>query len=419
MLTAAYTINGGGEPDTTLTSEVSFGTTSGSSDVDVGALDGNSDAPAVGMAIGAVEKGIVYFTAIKDEAQTITAGGTDVEKVTVYTSGTVDGEGADGETAVIAVETGDLVFEGGEREFTLTVSEEGALPRTVNVTLNVTPNLTGAAVFTVAETGELTRVPAENIKEYTGIDTNTNDPKFSDQTGTKLIDALVWIDQSGDPGAEYLVRVEKDESIPPVALSGTSESAGKIRLRGYGEERKITFDGTTLCTNGYRNKTSGISSSLYYVIAFYYKDIQLEKNITVDGAGIPVITASSGTPRYLIYIEQSTFTMEEGSKVTNYTTDMDSISGAPLINLKNTTKASDNKTYFVMKGGEVSGYNNTVCATAGPIYFSKMWPHTFVKTGGSIINNLANSAAANCVIFIKTVNTLTIEEGQPYDYPSE
>jgi hypothetical protein len=98
-----------------------------------------------------------YFAVYKEPAQTITVGGTDGARVSMAKTGTTVAEATDeGLTAsdtlaVFTVKTGDLVFDGGTRSFTLNVTETGALPLTVNVTLKVETNKTGGAVFKLAE----------------------------------------------------------------------------------------------------------------------------------------------------------------------------------------------------------------------------------------------------------------------------
>jgi hypothetical protein len=157
------------------------------------------------------EYGTVFFAVNKAEGQTVTVNGADAELVTVYDSGSVEGAvvdddgalaalAADGTRAVVAVKTGDLLFEGGTRTFAL---EEGE--RSIPVTVEVSPNLTGAAVFLVERVGErefLTRrdTGTESFDWKAPGSGIENPAPFNGSVA--MMDALAWVDYYADGADE-------------------------------------------------------------------------------------------------------------------------------------------------------------------------------------------------------------------------
>ena len=215
------------------TKEVEFGQTANSSAVDVGALDG--EGAEADMAIAAVETPTVYFMAYKEAAQTITPSGVDGAKVTVHTSGTVDGEAASEETAVIAVTTNteDILFDGGTRAFDLIVSEQDKQGRTVHVDLTMTPAKTGAAVFTVTRLQGQTYADGDADAVLTRVDTaasgsaTTNPPT----PFASFEAAIIWVETNNVANTEYLVRVEADDLNMKKYLLRLSKGNGTLRLQ--------------------------------------------------------------------------------------------------------------------------------------------------------------------------------------------
>jgi hypothetical protein len=205
--------------------------------------------------LAAIDQGETYFSVYKTAAQSVSVTGTDAAKVSEISGGdTINGApvtvagaavGTNPRYAVFKADTSgfDLLFEGGSLSFELEVAEEGALPRSVPVTLTVTPLIVpdSISVFLVERTegqtgdeeGALTKIDARLAAGEGEREVNN------------LLDAFQWIDiHTADGGPEYLVRLEKDEAIPRVVLTCLNKAV-KIRLRGWKEERKITFGGDT------------------------------------------------------------------------------------------------------------------------------------------------------------------------------
>ena len=234
-----------------LTAEVVFGyTAANSSDINLTArAPAGIETANQNYYFSVMEKAAAYFTVTKTQAQTLTLGVTDAAKVTRTQNGTVDGSEAGPALEIFGVDTGGLTqYFGGERNFTLTVSEEGKLPKTVNIHLAAEVDLDdpGCTIFTVTYPGDvetLTRVDAKTVADP-NVDVDN------------LVDALKWIDINAvggttDAYTEYLVRLEKDEAIPKIALICMDESSYhatdyvRIRLRGAVEERNIRYDKST------------------------------------------------------------------------------------------------------------------------------------------------------------------------------
>jgi hypothetical protein len=236
----------------------------------------------------------------------------------------IDGEGvaaalaADGTRTVFAVNTGDLLFEGGTRSFTL---EEGE--RSIPVTVEVSPNLTGAAVFLVERVGDrefLTRKdtgtatvgwrefsPQEQVSPKPPPPTTDHAP-FSGSAA--MMDALGWVDYITEGNQEWLIRVEAAEILIPRTILGSGLNDGQdniiIRLRGTKDimEHIIKHDGTNanLVINSFNGKN--YASDNRYSITNYRAaglinilgkesntgetaadlTLQLEKGITLEGA---------------------------------------------------------------------------------------------------------------------------------------
>ncbi|MDR2071341.1 MAG: InlB B-repeat-containing protein [Treponema sp.] len=182
-----------------------------------------------GWTLNVTELSTVYVAVYKEAAQTITVSGTDSAKVTQASpNDNVDGITVTDEEAVFTVETGDLVFDGGERTFTLDVNESGALSRKVNVTLNVNADKTGAAVFKLVK------------KE--------GDVEFLERLGDAakafngLVSAFTWVEQHAEANTEYTIRVEKNESnIPHLVMGSNAQENVTLRFKGT-KEGPFTLD---------------------------------------------------------------------------------------------------------------------------------------------------------------------------------
>jgi hypothetical protein len=168
------------------------------------------------------EKSTVYFAVYKHSGKTINVSGIGAASVTQAANGTtVDDLTASDTEAVFAVDTRDLAFDGGTRTFTLNLSNAGnVLPSTVNVTLNVNTNKTGAAVFITKD--------AEGNETMNRADSSTDNI-------TGLVSAFTWVENNAQANTEYTIRVEKSESDLPY-LYMNANGANNVTLRFLGDK---------------------------------------------------------------------------------------------------------------------------------------------------------------------------------------
>jgi hypothetical protein len=300
----------------------------------------------------------VYFTAVKTAAQTIGKSEAGAGKVTIHESGMVDGTAAGATNAVIEVNTRDLVFDGGSRAFTLTVSEGGKESRTINVTLDVDTYESGAAVFKV----DWDQKPAEL---YADLDLSAGEAdlvRLGPVSGgipgafTGLREAIEYVDRNTEADTDYLIRVEKSEvSLPRFLITASQRENVTIRLRG-------TKNGPWVLQNINQNGSANVSYNSTIVNAGNapYEDLAgsdteggffaigvgsigknitfiLENNITVKGVG-------TGSPESVLYRSlfkvdlNATLVMKKGSKLTEYvSTQFDASSFSVIhVNIANT-----------------------------------------------------------------------------------
>ncbi|MDR1256144.1 MAG: hypothetical protein LBJ86_00155 [Spirochaetaceae bacterium] len=301
----------------------------------------------------AAETSRVYFAVRKRPAQTITVEGEHGDKVKMAKIGeAADGLQASTDLDVFTVDTGDAgtVFGGGERRFTLMVSEADKELKMVLVELEVRPYLTGAAIFAVKD-GALERITAENVTAYANdlygehLASGFPDWGINIDDVTGLAGAFKWLDSYAASGTdkdnlkEYLVRVEKNETLNRTALtgySGVKENFNfvqvvkniKIRLRGYGAERRIRYNSSQQMATGntyYKNEADIKNCSFISIGAFregsypavdYNITLQLEENITIDGEGVIASTNSSDWFNVVYAANSCVFVMKAGSKLT-------------------------------------------------------------------------------------------------------
>jgi hypothetical protein len=397
------------------------------------------------------ERSLTYFAAAKGAAQAITIGGADAALVTQNTGGgTVDGTTASDELAVFTVDTGafDLQFSGGSRAFTLTVAEAEKESLTVNVTLTVTPEKTGAAVYRVTRSGErdlpvyAAGNPAKaeewatmgSLERIRGIkDYDVPGHAFTESSSAdSLIDAIAWVDQNAQTDEEYLIRVEQREELPRIVLTFVGKERVTLRLRGDGQERTLIYNalGTSSFTDPntiYYNDTIfngglSISNSNYDFITLnttYLEEgnalgssavptvhkLHLENNITINGGG----SGRNGVNDFQALIHtgyNARLVMLAGSKITGYT----ALSGDDLIIIGSTIPANAEQhapkkfASFYMYGGAITGntlhltelYAQSVItimarinSTSSERYdrFDPDDPPVFFKYGGSISGN--------------------------------
>jgi hypothetical protein len=363
----------------------------------------------------------VYFAVRKQVLQTIAVEGADALKVTQAEPGAVvDGSKATPDLAVFTVDAGDewTLFSGGKRNFTLRVTEGDRDDKVIVVDLELRPHLTGAAIFAVDGNGGLDRITASNVDKYANALYREHAALLDGFPlwGVKIEDvrslagALKWLDSYAKSGtedklAEYLVRVEKNEVLNKTALTGVDNDASshyiklvhhiKVRLRGYGGERRITHNSKTKPGQAYYKAGQNIimSDAFLSIGARYFFDsyitLQLEENITVDAAG--------GTDGYfpsvdmvnMIGIAHScTFIMEAGSKLTNYRADGSSTRYAPVGIVNDGGITGYGNGIFEMRGGEISNCKNCIAA----VYIvqgsgSAVGPGKFIYRGGDFNDN--------------------------------
>jgi hypothetical protein len=373
----------------------------------------------------------------KKAGQTITVSGTDAVRVTQAESGTtVDGSEAGDELAVFTVETerwdegtgtSTMFYGTGNHtiavstgnvpdtsatltfapvSFNLVVEEPYYDSKTVQVEVEVEPDLTGVAVFKV-ESETLTRVPAGDIRYWT--DTT--------QQGNRLIDAIAWIDKTDQTG-EYLVRVEASEAIPLTYLLFTQDI--ELRLRGYGVAKEITHNGVMPTgnmknnTNGYVNfdKASGQwAKATYPLIGGNKLALTLEDKVTLKGRGFDASPPVASELPYLYLVGSHTVVMKAGSRITEHNSYTNpQILGAIL-----------RVNQFFMKGGSIdrnkvgiygalasSGYLSPLVAILGVGLTGSATLEQFkpfcIKTGGMVADNVRVEFTTGAIVendFIK------------------
>ena len=400
--------------------------------------------------LSALEQPRVYFTAAKEAAQTITVGGANAALVSQAAAGTVDGSAASGELSVFTVDTSDfdLMFAGGSRSFTLTVSEPQKSPLTFTVNVDITANLTGVAVFKVtrpagdqgitvytnpadaeawAKAGAIARIPG--LKKW-----SLQNGELVNEDASCLLDALVWADQNAETGEEYLIRVEQREELPSVYLQFGEMEWVTLRLRGYSEERRILHNkvlNSPSKNNQYGNTTAHLqnffsfsSSPVTAAGPCRTNSLHLEKHITFEGYGTGRTTTSGGTLHYqnLIGIGANCrLVMLEGSKITNFYDDS-TYNYYPLRfyggNSAGTAPENMNSdASFYMYGGTITGnYSKNLItlnaergtAYTGPVVFvqanvsgqqkgNMLRKSVFFKYGGAISGNYGGSEGSYTV----------------------
>jgi hypothetical protein len=389
--------------------------------------------------LNAIDQSPVYFTVSKTEDQIITVSGTNAAKVSQAAIGeTRDGSTASDTLGVFEVNIGDLLFEGGTKKFTLNIAELGKAPKAVSVTLNISPILTGVAVFKVLEdptpkvAGDeiLERIPIKSF-DMDNVSLPYNEP-FMSSNATTLLDALAWIDRNAEAQGEYLVRVEQNEALPQIRLSCLYQQV-KIRLRGYGQARELTYLDLPPGSGGvydncyYHNgwgyeganqNIMGSSDDGFITVGAWdgWLDdmpslsitLQLEDRITLKG------TENASRYSSMIYVEApSTLIMLDDSVITGHKSNM------PVIYLSYMYVYSDVLSGFMyMYGGSIKDNVIDTTMDTGVIHVavnSTAFP-VFVKKGGAITGNTdQNGVPYNGVNIGNTI--VPIEENVSYFMP--
>jgi hypothetical protein len=395
----------------TLTEDVIWtdtGKNSSQTEFDLSAWEGSGTSMEK-WKLWAAETSRVYFAVRKRSAQAISVTGEHSGKVKMAEPGKmVDGLKASASLDIFTVDTDDveILFGEGKRHFTLLVEEEGKELKMVEVELETRPYLTGAAIFAVVdEYGTLERVTKENTGTYgndlykTHLASGFPDWGINIDDLTGLAGAFKWLDSYAKSGkdtnnfAEYLVRVEKNETLYRTALTGINPNSTdkvtniKIRLRGYGAERRIRHDSSQQVKNDntYYKGNFGIQNiSLISIGGFwnmgsnptsYSISLQLEDNITIDGEGLLMGNNEKERSNVVGVANGCVFVMKAGSKLTN-------------ANKINPVYVAYDTGKFEMDGGEISNCKNREYA----VYVSannsgQRSQNMFIYHSGSFLNN--------------------------------
>jgi hypothetical protein len=328
-------------------------------------------------------------------------------KVSQTTLGqTTYGLTAGDDEAVFTVNTGDLVFDGGSRTFTLNASEPGKNSRIVNVKLNITPNHTGAAVFKLLEKTD----GVEYLERLGGNEANFDG----------LVSAFKWVEQNAEADTEYTIRIEKNETdLPHMVVSLNKAEGASLRLRGTKdgpkilEPKDINLNGETLPSavnehsltygDGFIQVGNSLTSTSMPLITFI-----LGNNITIKSGN----AGYTGSYSNVFYAGAGgTLVLEPGSTIQDHY--VTSASGV----IRVTTKNNNNKdSHFHGRvrilGGAIT--NCTTTANKGLINFSRALSnyaddsfYLAPNSGFTITNTYAGSAVANTVYFNTDSYSLT------------
>jgi hypothetical protein len=406
----------------------------------------------------------VYFGVKKTEAQTITPGTADwtspggAAPVTAVNQEPAEGaiEGAEplkasGTLALFRVDANkehndrwygaatdanakyDTQFEWNDDfQFTLNVREGAKNTGTVTVNLGHYDDIAlDNALFIVDKaSGALTRVAVP--KTYKGLDSGSaiRPILWEDRPGTRLIDMLVWFDthygafrEGTDPadiggtagayqeGAEYLIRLAADETIPCVYLTmPVGDTNTKLRLRGVGGRRVISptpginiaygpnyYFNCTLHHDALTNdalNTPPTHEAYRGLITMRRGILQLEQNITLKGDST---YQSPARHRFMIHIGPGgTLVMKEGAVVEQHTGGSASIGDTG--DAGDAVMVMSGGSTFKMEGGTIR--DNRRCGSVVR-FDSPSAGGIFQKTGGLLTGNtgINTETPANIVRF--------------------
>jgi hypothetical protein len=317
-------------------------------------------------------------------------------------------------------------------QFTLNVQEGAERIGTVTVNLGHDDDIAlDNALFIVDKaSGALTRVAVP--KTYKGLDTGSGirPIPWEDRPGTRLIDMLVWFDthygafrEGTDPaaiggtanayqeGAEYLIRLAADETIPCVYLTmPVGDATTKLRFRGAGGQRVVSpTPGINIAygPNYYYNcalhnwsstndalNTPPTHEAYRGLITMRRGILQLEQNITLRGDST---YQSPERHRFMIHLGPGgTLVMKEGAVVEQHTGHSASIG--------DTGSAGDavivmsGRSTFKMEGGAIR--DNRSCGSVVR-FDAPSAGGIFQKTGGLLTGNtgINTETPANIVRF--------------------
>jgi hypothetical protein len=318
-------------------------------------------------------------------------------------------------------------------QFTLNVQEGAEIIGTVTVNLGHYDDIAlDNALFIVDKaSGALTRVAVP--KSYKGLASGSaiRPILWEDRPGIRLIDMLVWFDthygafregvnpaniggtvSAYQEGAEYLIRVAADETIPCVYLTmPVGDTNTKLRLRGVGGQRVISptpsiniaydpnyYYNCTLHNQASTNdalNTPPNNEPYKGIITMRRGILQLEQNITLRGDSTH---QSPQRHRFMIHMGPGgTLVMKEGAVIEQHT-------GNSLASIGDAWGAGDavivmsGGSTFKMEGGAIR--DNRMCGSV--VHFdSPSAGGIFQKTGGVITGNTGKNTEtpANIVRF--------------------
>jgi hypothetical protein len=360
------------------------------------------DDDAVKLTTG--EELTAFFEVIKDNVnQTVTVkDGKDKAKVTLHTSGTVDGSETAADLVVAEVDMEDLLFDGTDeygkavRSFDLLVEEAGKAAVTVAVNLELT--LPETASIYQKKDDKWTRVAAEltqaDINKYkvTGTPASTKNTYGASTLGNpgvvdNLQKAFAWVNVRAEAGtgssleagtiqgySEYRILIKKNEQIGRVILTFNEKDYVSLELYGAGipgnAERHITLNHDEYKTQAdillavaplSDHSWKGLIT-LHKANDYKFHTLVLGKNITLDGRKetssgfVPfVLTEVNGaidytlSYRHLLYISYNkTLIMKPHSKITNFKTNK-----ANSVVMIKGGNSKDKKATFYMQGGTI------------------------------------------------------------------
>jgi hypothetical protein len=348
---------------------------------DLGAWSGQGT-EAESWTISVFEKPLAYFAVGKTAAQTLSIGGKDADRITrAGAEETLDGSLAGNELEVFAVDVEDLLFEGGERVFTLTVTEKGKAGKTVTVHLRQEVEKV-FALFTAAEDGRLTRLNSLNSEDIMYVQ--------------NLQTALEWIDSHGESDTHYVIRLASDEAIHRSLISCAGRDNITISLRGMGRERRVYAELTNETYNaGDSNSGDGLLNINKTASVTNHITLELGKNVIFDGENAPFPRGA----RDMISIgANSRLVLHEGAKITGF-------------NCTGYVVHAYTNAEIIMEGGEISG--NLVSSSV--IYLSGA---KLIMRGGGISGNttaaeLSGSGSGGSVFAVTLAESARMEMHDP------
>jgi hypothetical protein len=387
--------------------------------------------------LNTVEKAYVYFAVTKTADQTITAGGTDAAKVTVATSGNaIDGSTPDATLAVVTVDARDFdtQFDGGEYEFTLTVKEGEETIKTIDVTLEsgVDTDSYGVTIFKAgyidADGNEVTTEAARGTarailtKQDAKIGVQTNRSAATDkntwqnnsQPVDSLYDANRWLEHSdqvtsgtASAPAEWLVRLNKNQSTKPLNIFLADRQYVTVRLRGTAQSGSTEgtqvwpkISPTTGETISYNSgsgggvfNNNGNSNDGLLSVGQYGKSTNLTlklENITIDGLSgyNGTFFASSSSVTCLVKMNTAVTVIMDNATITNFNGKSGANHVAPVYTqvannklvMKNNSKITGNTFY------DLSSDNNGANAAQVRVYNLSKTKFTFERDATSEIS---------------------------------